>query len=632
MGILNFYHRFIPNCAQIVYPLTTLLAGQYAKDFTWTPAADKAFSEAKEALAHATMLGHPVPDAITSIMTDASNHAAGAVLQQQINGQWTLISFFSRKFTATETRYSTFDRELLAIFLAIKLFRYFVEGRPFHILTDHKPLTFSLATNPNRYSPRQARQLDFISQYTTDIRHVSGANNPVADALSRINIDTVTQFLPSLDLKAVAQAQLNDDQLQMLRQSSTSLKLEPQDISTQGTIIKLVCDTSTGTPRLYLPRAFRYQAFELLHSLSHPGVKASQRLIASSFVWPSMKTDIRKYTLSCLHCQRSKIHQHTRSTPGTFSVPDARFSHVHVDLVGPLPISQGFRYIFTCVDRFTRWPEAIPIVVISAKTVAHAFFSGWIARFGIPTTVTTDRGGQFESMLWAELMHLLGTIRTRTTAYHPCANGMVERFHRQLKAALKCHNHQDWSTTLPIVLLGNRTALKSDLQCSASDMVYGTTLRLPGAFFTPTDTNMLPSSVDFVQTLKEAMQKLQPVPPREVVSATKINPALHRNTHVFVRQDGVCKPLQAPYKGPFRVLSRSSKHFTIDVDGRHEIISIDCLKPAFTDLLDTTSPLPISPPVQPSTAEANDQPNPFPTTLRSGRKVHFPNRLTYSRK
>ena len=87
---------------------------------------------------------------------------------------WHPISFFSRKMTPTETRYSTFDRENLAVYLmTIKHFRHFLEGRLFHVLTVHKPLTFALHTRSDRYSPCQARQLDYISQITSNIRHVA---------------------------------------------------------------------------------------------------------------------------------------------------------------------------------------------------------------------------------------------------------------------------------------------------------------------------------------------------------------------------------------------------------------------------------------------------------------------------
>lgn len=108
-----------------------------------------------------------------------------------------------------------------------------------------------------------------------------------------------------------------------------------------------------------------------------------------------------------------------------------------MDIVGPLPPFDGKSYLLTIIDRFTRWPEAIPIPDLTAQTVAKHFVQRWIPIFGVPSIITTDRGAQFESALFRQLNHLLGTQRIRTTAYHPAANGLVERFHRKLKSSLK---------------------------------------------------------------------------------------------------------------------------------------------------------------------------------------------------
>ncbi len=155
------------------------------------------------------------------------------------------------------------------------------------------------------------------------------------------------------------------------------------------------------------------------------------------------------------------------------SVHCARFDSIHLDLVGPLPHSHGYSYLLTVIDRFTKWPEALPLPDIRAETIARTFLQGWVARFGTPTTVTTDRGSQFQSDLWSSLMKVFGSHRLRTTAYHPQANGLIKRFHWQLKGALKCHVPQDqWTDALPWMLLGIRSAVKEDSKCTAAELVY----------------------------------------------------------------------------------------------------------------------------------------------------------------
>ena len=128
-----------------------------SQSIVWNDSALASFNATKEAIANAALLFYPKPDAPTCLMTDASDIAVGAVLQQYVNGQWCPISFFSRKMTPTQTRYSTFDRELLAVYLAIRHFSHFLEGRHFKVFTDHKPLTYALNCRTDRHSPRQAR-------------------------------------------------------------------------------------------------------------------------------------------------------------------------------------------------------------------------------------------------------------------------------------------------------------------------------------------------------------------------------------------------------------------------------------------------------------------------------------------
>ena len=582
LGMVNFYRRFLPHCATTVQPLTELLRGQPSpKELRWTSAASEAFARVKDDLANATLLAHPIPNAQLSVMVDASNVGVGGVLQQSTPAGWQPLAFFSKRLSDRESRYSTFGRELLAAYLCIRHFRSSLEGRVFTLYTDHQALCYAIKSTSANYSPRELRHLSFVAEFTTDIQHVKGDRNTVADALSRATIDAIDSGRPTVvDFTALATAQQADPELQRLMDSPGALKFQSQAFP--GSAIPVVCDTSTGSPRPYVPVAFRKAVFSSLHSLSHPGIRATRRLVSTRYLWPSLNKDVGVWTRACLECQQSKVSRHVHSPPGQFLPPDHRFDHVHIDLVGPLPPCLGFQYLLTCVDRFTRWPEVVPIRDSSASTVAAAFVSVWVSRFGVPSTLTSDRGSQFESSLFAALLHLLGCHRIRTTSYHPQANGMVERFHRQLKSALKAMpDTVHWVDHLPLILLGLRTSVKSDLSCSSAEMVYGTELRLPGEFFTPASL-VTPPAAPYVLRLKAVMAQLQPTPPRASSSSTPIYlPAdLQTCSKVFVRCDSVRKPLQRPYDGPYSVLERSAKTFTVEIKGKRQVIAIDRLKPA----------------------------------------------------
>lgn len=556
----------------------------------WTASAEAAFHAIKRALANAALLAHPNPGRPLALMTDASSSAVGAVLQQHVNGAWQPLAFFSKRLTPPQTRYSVFGRELLAMYLAVRHFRHLLEGRQFTIFTDHKPLTYAISRPDTHYTPREVRQLAYLSEYTTDIKHVSGVDNTAADVLSRVDaIASTSPLLIAPDLHRLAADQADDTELLRLRTSPTALQLE--DVTLDGQ--QIVCDLSTGKPRPFVPKTCRRELFDALHNMAHPGIRATQKLIAARFVWPRMNADVRDWVRACAPCQCAKVNRYPVPPAKTFLQPDERFAVVHIDLVGPLPPCQGYRYLLTCVDRFTRWPEATPLPDISAPTVASAFVSTWVARFGCPSSIVTDRGRQFESALFAELLHLLGTTRLRTAAYRPQTNGLVERFHRQLKAALTAHDcPTQWVQRLPLTLLGIRTAFKTDLTCSSAELVFGTQLRLPADLFeVPSQAS---SAADYVKSLRLILADLRPQPTRErKPRGPYVLPDLEQATHVFVRYGPVRRPLQPHYVGPFPVVERHSSTYVIDINGSHDNIALERLKPAYVTAADIN---PTSPP------------------------------------
>ena len=631
-GMVNYYRRFLPHCADLMKPITDLLRGNSKAAIHLDDEATAAFNATKEALAHAVQLQHFNPSAKLSIAVDASDHALGGVLQQLVHNDWHPLAFFSRRLLPAETRYSTFGRELLAIYSTVRHFRHVLEGRQFTVYTDHKPLVYAFQCLSQRHSPREVRHLDFVSQFTTDIRHVSGAQNVVPDALSRLH--QVSGSLPSIDFSDIARAQETDPELSATVPTH-SLQLRGMPIpNSDGTIL---CDMSTGTPRPFVPLSYRRVVFHSLHDLSHPGIRATSKLISDRYVWPGMRRDLANWARACLACQQSKIHKHVSAPLGTFTEPSQRFAHIHVDIVGPLPPSQGKVYLLTVIDRFTRWPEAIPIADVAADTVVKAFMDGWVSRFGCPTTMTTDRGPQFESSSFNEMLRMLGCNRVRTTAYHPSANGMVERFHRQLKASLKASSDLDWTESLPTVMLGIRTTHKTAINAASAELVYGKPLRLPGDYFS--SSSMAPDSyATYARRLATHMRGLQLTAPRLQPSKTYVPPDLHTCTHVFVRVDSVRRPLERPYEGPFKVMRRLGRTFILDRYGKRETVSLDRLKVAYMDSdKDTSTAQPVAADQPQTSLPQPTSMSPFPGTstpapssppkTRTGRRVRFPSRF-----
>ena len=238
---------------------------------------------------------------------------------------------------------------------------------------------------------------------------------------------------------------------------------------------------------------------------------------------------------------------------------------------------------------------AVPLTNISAETVAAALLAHWISQFGCPLTITTDQGTQFESALFRELARLTRAKHIHTTPYHPQANGIVERLHRTVMAALMYEPHMQWPERLPITLLGLRCCWKEDLQATPAEMLYGI-LRLPGEFFVP---DSIPAdSRAFVGKLKTMFHDIRAVP-ASMHAKYRIfqHDSLNSCTHVFLRNDAVRKLLQPPYSGPHEVVRRiSDKVYVIRVNGQEKTVSTDDLKPRQTQPPQDSPPQTPTPP------------------------------------
>jgi cleavage and polyadenylation specificity factor subunit 1 len=298
-----------------------------------------------------------------------------------------------------------------------------------------------------------------ISQATAN--HTSPLPGQAAPAGSTTGVATaaVSQAVapasqPPIDIRDIAAAQSSCQDC-ISAEHSKVLKVVKVSLDDASVLV----DISSGVMRPLVAAKFCRDIFTAVHALAHPGIRATKRLISSRYLWPNLAADVTAWCRECQFCQWAKISKQAAALQ-PIAVLTKRFSHIHIDIVGPLPASpDSFSHLLTAVDRSTRWAEALPLKATTAVDCTEAFIAGWIARFGVPSHVTSDRGVQFTSSFWAALMVRLRISHKLTTAFHPQSNGAVERFHRRLKDSLRAWlAGSDWPSHLPWVMLGLRAA------------------------------------------------------------------------------------------------------------------------------------------------------------------------------
>lgn len=639
LGMLNFYRRFIPHAAETLIPLYDLLVhhSKMRKNtpLAWSSWAEMAFRDAKQALAGAALLAYPAPGAEISLAADASDVAIGAVLQQKdpVTGEQQPLGFFSKRLTAREKNLTVFARELLAVHAGLRHFLYYLQGREFVILTDHQALISAAKNAGERQSRQETRQFQFISEHTSNWRHVAGSSNIAADTLSRsvlpfqdseietaaitigqttlstppseVYADTVTSSnlhthytycnsvseasnkiqlisatLKHVDFDDLANAQSADTELQQILQNQDSQ-------SPQLTLVnKLYCNDKNNVARPFIPVLFRKKIFHITHDIAHPSGKRTVQMISSRFFWPNMKKEVTLWSRACLACQSAKVHRHNIPPVIKMIPASEKFGSVNIDFVGPLPASRGYQYLMTAIDRYSRWVEAIPMQSATAEATADSFVTNWVSRFGIPETITTDRGTNFQSELFNRLLQQLGCTHHSTTAYHPQHNGIIERFHRTLKDALRATaTDPSWTDRLPLILLMLRTSPRSDGQPSPAEIVYGTPLRLPVDLLIPPQDKIHLDQSNYTDRLKQYMQEVKPIitsqnrPKNEL---TYTDPLLKTSSKVLIR-NMTKRGLEPNYTGPFDVIRISDNYVTIRrPNGRMDTVALGNVKASYS--------------------------------------------------
>ena len=543
-GFANFYRKFIPGFSNIVAPLNLLT--QKGESWNWTPLQQHAFNQLKKIFTSAPILLIPDISKPFSIMTDASLIAARAVLlQNDTNGDRLPCAYFSKTFAPTQRNYDIYDRELLAVILALEEWRQYLQGtqHPITILTDHKNLSY--VKDPRKLSRRQARWALFLQDFDLIWEVTPGTKMAPADALSRKDlIDTSTDnndasicpnptisiqkdMEPLRECPPLAEVLIQTLDLQIaerIKKSSTSDPL----------VIRALQDLEKGNPlfprsslsdwtfenntlyyqgRMYVPPDIRQSLVAALHdspTLGHASQFRTKTFVERDFWWPGLSTFIKNFITGCAVCQQNKVNTHP-TVPPLHPIPSKTllpFKQISVDLITNLPMSARFDSLMVVVDHgLSKGVILIPCTkTIDTARVALLFFNHVFKRFGLHNTLISDRGPQFASAFIRELARLLHYDIRLSTAYHPQTDGQTERTNQEVETYLRIfctNNPKSWTDLLTTAEFQHNTAPHHSTKVSPFSLLLGYEPRA----YPPLGKTFLPELEKRLSNLEEACQE-----------------------------------------------------------------------------------------------------------------------------
>ena len=240
------------------------------------------------------------------------------------------------------------------------------------------------------------------------------------------------------------------------------------------------------TKQLVLPKIWRKDVLQELHNTrtaGHLGVAKTLSRVRERFYWVQCRRDVQQWCRDCDLCAQKRGPQKKIRAPMRQYNVGSPMDRIAIDILGPLPVTEaGNKYILIAADYFTKWVEAFSLPNQEARMIADVLVKEFVCRFGVPLSIHSDQGRNFESALFTEICHLMGIKKTRTTPYHPQSDGMVERFNRTLEMELSKfaeHQQKDWNEHIPFLMMAYRSAVHSTTGCSPAKMMLGRELKLP---------------------------------------------------------------------------------------------------------------------------------------------------------
>ena len=599
----NGVYRNPAEIMQVLFNLATCKIPSKTKfESIWSqnPKMEEAFQDCKKMLENAVLLTHPDPHAKLALCTDSSDFSIGGSLEQLgKDGKYHPLGLFSKHLDPSKQKWSTYRKELYGCVQSLRHFLPEFYGRHITIYSDHLPLTKSFQSESLQSNdPVAQRQLIEIGMFTKDVQYLPAAQNHMADWLSRrtneakigeaykterkekgINfvkeeevdfakLQVASSFpmetvsFDIIDPKAVAEEQELCQEVKNCKLGNHPVALSFDNVDIDGT--NLFCEVSGPKARPLLPKPFRKTILEAYHGIDHAGKAESIRRAASSFFWSDLKKEMNSLVEACHPCKSTKPSKAKEPNLGHFPVPQRRFSHIHVDVCGPLPPSRGHRFLLTVICRSTRFFDAIPMVNASTKDCADALLHHWTSKWGLSKFCTSDNGSEFVSQVWKSMQETLGVKLNYTSVYSPQTNGLIERQHSTLKTSLKAalvqmgeQYKERWYDFLPWVLLNKRVAYQKQLGTSPSMLVMGFNPAIPGDLLR--DPGQELSGPD-LKELVEHMNKVDNLPPKPTFSPKQTNVVDPPQdvTHVYAKEHKVTG-LQPSYTGPYAVVDRPTR-------------------------------------------------------------------------
>ena len=488
LGLLNFYHAFLPHKAAVAEPLHRLLKKNVP--WAWGPRQASAFQAVKGLLVSNSVLAHFNEKLPVVLACDASSYGIGAVLGHLLpNGKEVPVAYYSRTLSPAERNYAQIDKEGLAIVAGVKKFHDYLYGRPFTILTDHKPLLGLFAPDrqtPHVLSPRVLRWSIFLAGYQYALQHRSGKAMGHADALSRLPLSEIgpdpapahqimlIEELPERPLHAadVAKRTARDPVLSRVLDWVGRGWPKVQNGQDFKPFVSRKDELSTHKgcllwgSRVVIPKPLRRQVLVALHE-AHPGIVRMKALARSYVWWPGLDAEIEAWVKRCRACQESRPDP-PQGPVQSWEPTRSPWSRLHLDFAGPF---QGQIFLIL-VDSYTKWLEVVRVSSTTASVVVRALRSIF-ATHGIPDVVVTDNGTAFTSREFREFVESNLIRHVRSAPFHPATNGQAERMVRTTKEALRRIGPMEWERKLACFLLSYRTTPNPGSGYSPAELLMG---------------------------------------------------------------------------------------------------------------------------------------------------------------